>query len=133
MTKIYDSGFRGDCMLEDTEQINCISWLDYNYPEIAPLLFHVVNESMMPVNGRVKAKKKGLRAGVPDMVFLYKVAGYSGLIIELKRKDRTKSPIRKTQKEYLARFSGQGFATAICYGADQFKLCIKEYLQSKPK
>ena len=133
MYKIYDSNFRGKCRLEDTEQIICTDWVDYNYPNLSPLYFHVVNESMMSVQGRVKARRKGLRKGIPDIMFLHPNNGHCGLMVELKREDRTKSRLSKEQKDYLVEFATQGYFTAVCYGAEQFKKCFKEYLHKQSK
>lgn len=131
MQKIYDSGYRGDCNLEDTDLIGLVSWFDFNYPHLKHLLIHVANESMMPVQGRVKAKKKGVRRGVPDLMLLKKNGEYNGLMLELKRKDKTKGRPSKDQKMYNTELSEEGFCCTFCYGLEEAKKCIKEYLQIK--
>ncbi len=132
MIKIYDSGFRGDCPIEDVEQINCTSWFDYQYPQYSRLYWHTVNESNMPVQGRVKAKRKGLRAGVSDIMIMVKKGKYSGLVVELKRKSKTKSTkVSVDQDEFLFEMDEQGFYCAVCYGFEQFEICVKEYLRIK--
>lgn len=131
MKTIYDSNYRGDCNLEDTDLIGLVSWFDFNYPHLKHLLVHVPNESMMPPQGRVKAKKKGLRSGFPDLMLLQKNSEYSGLMLELKRKDGTKGRPSKNQKMYNIELSEEGFCCTFCYGLDQAILCIKEYLQIK--
>ncbi len=85
----------------------------------------------MPVQGRVKAKKKGVRKGVPDLMLLKRNGKYSGLMLELKRKDRTKSKPSKEQKMYNIELSEEGFCCTFCYGLDQALICIREYLQIK--
>ena len=129
--KIYNSGFRGNCDVEDQDQINFTSWFDYQYPHYSPLYFHVVNESMMSVQGRVKAKRKGLKKGVSDIIILLKRGKFSGLIIELKRKDSTKNKASKEQLEFLDEVDEQDFYCAICYGLDEAKKCVQEYLTIK--
>ena len=129
--KIYDTKFRGNCDVEDQDQINFTSWFDYQYPHHSPLYFHVVNESMMNPQGRVKAKRKGLKAGVSDILILLKRGKYSGLIIELKRKDKSKSRISKEQEGFLYEVSEQGFFSAVCYGFEEAQKCVKEYLLIK--
>ena len=131
MKDIYDSKYRGDCNLEDTDLIALVAWFDFNYPHLCHLLIHVANESMMPPQGRVKAKKKGLRSGVPDLMLLKKNGEYSGLMLELKRKDGTKGRPSKSQKMYNIELAEEGFCTTFCYGLDEAKKCIKEYLQIK--
>ena len=82
----------------------------------------------MPIQGRVKAKKKGLKKGVSDIVILLKRGKYSGLIIELKRKDSTKNKASKEQVAFLHEVCEQDFYAAICYGFDEAKKCVQEYL-----
>lgn len=130
-SKIYDSGYRGDCPLEDTDLINLVAWFKHNYPHYSPLLIHVVNESKLPVQARVKLKMKGLQKGFPDLMLLMKNSEYSGLMLELKRKDRTKCRTTVEQKEYAVELAEQGFLTTFCYGLDEAKGCIKEYLTIK--
>lgn len=129
--KIYDSKFKGNCDVEDQDQINFTSWFDYQFPHYSPLYFHVVNESMMAVQGRVKAKKKGLKKGVSDIMILLKRGEYSGLIIELKRKNKSKSKVSTEQMDFLHEVDEQGFYCAVCYGFEQAQKCVKEYLTIK--
>lgn len=131
MKKVYDSGYRGKCNLEDTDLISLVAWFDYNYPQYKHLLVHVANESMMPAQGRVKAKKKGIKRGFPDLMLLIKNSEYSGLMLELKRKDKTKSSSTKEQNEYNVELESEGFCTTFCYGFDEAKKCLIEYLHIK--
>lgn len=129
--KIYDSGYRGICPVEDADQINFTSWFYYQYPHYSTLYFHVVNENTMPVQGRVKAKKKGLKAGVSDIFVMIKRGVYSGLVIELKRQDKTKSRVSIEQQCFLEEMDEQGFYCAVCYGFEQAKKCVQDYLTIK--
>lgn len=128
----YYSGYRGQCNLEDTDLMALVAWFDFNYPHLSHLLIHVPNESMMKVQGRVKAKRKGLRSGVQDLMFLKRNGEYSALMLEMKRKCKTlSSPVSANQKMYKVELIEEGFCTTICYGLDCAKECIKEYLQIK--
>lgn len=130
--KIYNSKHKGNCDIEDQDQINITSWFDYQYPHYSRLYFHVVNENMLPVQGRVKAAKKGLRRGVSDIFIMVKRGKYSGLVIELKRKSKSKSsPVSKDQDEFLFEMDEQGFYCSVCYGFEQAQKCVKEYLTIK--
>lgn len=131
MIKIYDSGYRGNCPLEDTDLINLVAWFSHHYPHLESLLVHVPNESDMPVQGRVKAKMKGVRSGVQDLILFKKQGDYSGLCLELKRRDKAKSKISKNQNNYADEFSNEDFFCSFCYGLDEAKKCIKEYLAIK--
>jgi len=86
---------------------------------------------MMSVQGRVKAKRKGLKKGVSDIMILLKRGEYSGLVIELKRKTKSKSSVSKEQLNFLHEVDEQGFYCAICYGVEEAQKCVKEYLAIK--
>lgn len=130
--KVYFSGYQGECMLEDTDLIALVSWFDYNHEDITDLFVHVVNESKGKVQHRVKLKKKGLRKGFPDTALLKPNGKYHGLFLELKRKcKKASTPVSSDQRRILNALSDQGYFCAVCYGLDEAKKCIKEYLQIK--
>jgi len=133
LIEVYDSEFRGACPLEDTDLANFIAWFDYNYPHLSHLMIHVPNESDMPVQGRVKAKKKGVRSGVPDLLFLYPINGFVGLSIEMKRQDKTKCKVSKNQEMYAQELSAVGYFATFAYGLEESKKALKIYLHSKQK
>ncbi len=129
MIKTYEVKYRGKCPKEDTDLINLVAWFNYQYPHLSPLLVHVVNESQLPVQARVMLKKKGLKKGFPDLMLLIKNKEYSGLMLELKRRDKTKSRTSKEQENYSVELSDQGFSSTFCYGLEQAKKCIQDYLK----
>ena len=130
--RTYFSGHKGACDVEDQDQINTMSWFDCHYPEYETLCFHTMNESMMPVQGRVKAKRKGVKSGVSDIMILINRGEYSGLIIELKRECKQLStPVSPKQRRFLKQADQQGFFCAVCYGFEEAKKCILEYLAIK--
>mgnify|MGYP005996606959 CR=1 FL=1 len=132
MKDVYFSGYKGSCNLEDTDLMALVAWFDFNYPHLKHLLVHVANESMMPVQGRVKAKRKGVRKGFPDLMLLQKNNRFGGLMLELKRKcKRASSELSKEQSMYQVELTEEGFCTTVCYGLDEAKKCLKEYLQIK--
>jgi len=126
--KIYDSGHRGNCPVEDIDQINAVSWFRYHYPQYHYLFFHPVNESRIPVQYRVKLNKCGMLPGMSDCVLLVSTDLHGYALIELKRQDRTKSKISEVQKRVLNAADKNGAFAAVAYGADQFKLAIADYL-----
>ena len=118
--------------LEDTDLMNFIAWFDFNYPHLSFLMIHVPNESDMPVQGRVKAKRKGVRSGVPDLLFLKQPRGLSGLAIEMKRATKKhSSPVSSEQAMYLQELSEENFNSVVAYGLEQAKKATIEYLQYK--
>ncbi len=126
---IFDSGYRGQCPLEEIEQINSVSWFRYNYPEYYYLFFHPVNEAKIPAQYRAKLKKCGLLAGMSDCVLLVPSGGHPYALIELKREDRTKSRLSDDQKKVLNAATDVGAFTAVAYGAKEFKKAVAMYLQ----
>lgn len=71
---------------EDTEQINVVSWADWNmkrYPELK-WLFHVPNGGSRNRMEAVKFKQMGVKAGVSDLCLPYPKGIYHGLFIEMK-------------------------------------------------
>lgn len=120
--------------LEDTDLMNFIAWFDHNYPHFAFLMIHVPNESDMPVQGRVKAKKKGVRSGVPDLLFLKSSGEYAGLAIEMKRATKKhSSKVSDEQMMYLQELSEEDFFCVVAYGLEQAKIAVKDYLHCKYK
>ena len=71
---------------EDTEQINVVSWANWNvnrYPELR-WLFHVPNGGSRNKQEAVKFKQMGVKAGVSDLCLPYPKGIYCGLYIEMK-------------------------------------------------
>ena len=128
MIHTYDSHYRGPCRQERAEQIDCMSWLSYNYPAEYALTFHVPNESRgTPMHYAMRAKE-GVKAGVPDIIHLGGTAKWRCGLFELKRLDRTKSRVSDEQTYFLEAADSAGSFVAICYGFEQFKLAWLDYL-----
>lgn len=75
---------------EDTEQINVVSWANWNmnrYPELK-WLHHVPNGGSRNKQEAVKLKQMGVKAGVSDLCLPYPKGIYCGLYIEMKFGDK---------------------------------------------
>ncbi|HEU5088187.1 MAG TPA: VRR-NUC domain-containing protein [Roseiflexaceae bacterium] len=70
-------------------------------------------------------KAEGVKAGVPDLFLPVARGSHPGLVIELKVGRNTPT---ETQLEWLAHFQSQGWAVAVCYGADAAWNAIRAYL-----
>ena len=115
---------------ETTEQIALFNWAKRTesiLPELA-LMYHVPNEGKRSNGGILKAA--GLKSGVPDICLPVANNGFHGLYIELKF---GKNKATKAQEEYMAMLNAQGYKTAVCYGADEAKAEILDYLQDPDK
>lgn len=112
---------------EDTEQINVVSWANWNvnrYPELR-WLFHVPNGGSRNKQEAVKFKQMGVKAGVSDLHLPYPKGIYCGLFIEMKYGNNRQ---QDTQKEFLADMAAAGHFVATCYSAEEAIKVIEEYL-----
>jgi len=64
---VYGGDYFGECNSEDSDLISFVSWIKFNYPYLANLVYHIPNEAMKPVQGIVTDKKKGVLNGAPDV------------------------------------------------------------------
>ncbi|MFP1683361.1 VRR-NUC domain-containing protein [Alloalcanivorax sp. C16-1] len=111
---------------EHQEQAVVVRWFDMQYPDITGRLFAVPNggDRHRAVAGKLKAE--GVRPGVPDLWLPVPRRGFSGLVIEMKRRKGGKpSP---EQLDWLAWLAEQGFMTVICAGAEAAIESIRGYL-----
>lgn len=111
------------CAAEDDDLISIVAMLKYRHPKIEDVLFHIPNESVMPVQGRVKAKKKGLKSGAPDLLIMTNPV----VAVELKRENYKSSlPNAKTKAHFedqvriLGRMANSGHTSVIAFGYKGF-------------
>jgi hypothetical protein len=112
---------------EDTEQINVVSWAEWNvnrYPELK-WLHHVPNGGSRNKAEAIKLKQMGVKAGVSDLCLPYPKGVYCGLYIEMKFGNNKQ---QGTQKEFLADMAEAGHFVATCYSAEEAIKVIEEYL-----
>lgn len=123
---IFDSGYRGPCNKEDDDGISFYAWVIYHFPEVN--IFHVANESGVSTSaGHIeKRRRKGVTQGVSDYIIL--TPGIKSFaVIELKRKDKTKSKVSKDQIEFLDRVVSDGGYAAVAYGLEEAKKAFLQY------
>ena len=70
-------------------------------------------------------KAAGLKSGVPDICLPVAMGGFHGLYIELKF---GKNKTTKSQDDYIGLLKAQGYKTAVCYGAEEAREEILDYL-----
>lgn len=112
---------------ESLEQIDAYQWFKYSYPQHTLDLFHPVNEQKGRVQYQSKLNQSGRLKGVSDLVLLYPCNGKPYAIFELKR--RHTGSVSKEQKAFLNRHAELGAFACICFGAEQFKKAVTDYLQ----
>lgn len=118
---VFDSGYRGDCPKEETDQISYGLWMQHRFPDV--LWFHVPNETGTRSGPQFveKRRRMGVRSGVSDNVILTRGINHKCALIELKRRDKTKSKVSKSQTDVLEEAIVEGHFGAIAYGLDEIK------------
>ena len=126
---VYGGDYFGPCNSEDADLISFMSWLRFNYPHLKNISYHIPNESMKPVQGRVMDKKKGVLDGAPDVC----IALTPGVYIEFKRRCVKLSLANKRQREHFQRqlevlsaMASAGNRCFVAFGLDAGKNIIKE-------
>lgn len=118
---VFDSGYRGDCPKEETDQISYGLWMQHSFPDV--LWFHVPNETGTRSGPQFveKRRRMGVRSGVSDNVILTHGINHKCGLIELKRRDKTKSKVSKSQTDVLEEAIVEGHFGAIAYGLEEIK------------
>lgn len=109
---------------ESNEQILLFQWL-----EIQGInnIFAIPNGGSRNILEAKSLKKQGVKAGVPDIFLAEMRNGYGGLFIELKI---GKNKLTNKQKEWLDILNNSGYKCVVCYGFDEAKNVILNYLNN---
>ena len=117
-------------MSEAQEQAALIQWARLQSGRYPPLRFlhHIPNGGSRHPAEAANLKRQGVKPGVPDLCLPFPVGGKHGLYIEMKwGKNRPTS----AQREWLEGLAALGYATAVCYSAEEAIDVIKRYLRGK--
>ncbi|MGL4939393.1 VRR-NUC domain-containing protein [Shewanella sp.] len=128
--------------LEDQHQMALMRWARsarvpaFGYvpagAKVADFLIHIPNGgSRHPVEA-VKLKAMGTKAGVSDLFFAVPGGCKAGLWIELKApftSSKDKNYPTKEQREWMQKMDAAGYGAQLCYGWDQAKEAITNYMQ----
>ena len=101
---------------EEHEQLALVQWLELHKIKYT----HVPNEGKHKVQYRVKQKRLGVKAGVPDLlIFDPPPANLEnvGTAIELKRREGGR--VTPEQSAWLCALHDRGWAVAVCRGASE--------------
>lgn len=114
--RVYgDQSWRGDCPTESAEQVTFINRLRTRWPDtLGRVVVHIQNEGKRHAWQAQRDKAAGMTAGAADIV----VPGRVTLLIELKRRDHTKSRFQPGQVEYLQAAHDMGAFACVALGAD---------------
>lgn len=131
MVKVMSQQYKAPCNSESLEQQFLFRWCAFSegkYPELK-LLYHIPNEGKRSKSTGGRMKAEGLRAGVPDLCLPVARGKYHGLYIEMKREKGSKHT--DIQKQWQADLCEQGYCAVVCYGWEDAKNMIEEYLNLK--
>lgn len=118
-----DTAFRGDCPPESNEQVTFFAQLRKRYPELGAIAIHPRNEGKRGHYQVQREKAEGMTPGAADVV----IPGCPALVIELKRRDHTKSSWQKGQQEYLLACKAQGATVAVALGWEAAMRAVEEW------
>ncbi|MCL2579347.1 MAG: VRR-NUC domain-containing protein [Oscillospiraceae bacterium] len=114
---------------EASEQSALFSWARHNegrHPALR-LMFAIPNGGSR-AGGKIEGahlKAQGVRAGVPDVFIAAPIGCFHGLFIELKAEG---GRVQENQREWLTALSAAGYRAIVCYGFEQAKNEIEQYL-----
>lgn len=109
---------------ELSEQEVVVDYCDlYDIP-----IVHIPNEGKRSLAYGAQMKRAGMRKGFPDLFIPVARLKYHGLFIEMKYGRGKVSP---EQVKWLTRLKKEGYATAVCYSADEAVSLITKYLERK--
>jgi hypothetical protein len=114
-------------MTEHAEQVATVTWFRLQHKKYAKCLFSIPNGGVRHIGTAVKLKAEGGMAGVPDLFLMIPAAEYHGLFIEMKVKG---GKVSSSQKEFMTVATAMGYKAVVCYGFDEAKDAITNYLQS---
>lgn len=93
-------------------------------------LFHVPNgEKRDAITGN-RLKAMGVKPGVPDLMLPVAMAGFHGLVIEMKKTGEGKTT--DEQNKWLTHFVSQDWMVAVCYSAREAHAVLCDYFGIDP-
>jgi hypothetical protein len=117
---------------EAKEQEAIFQWarLQENVHTELKLLFAIPNGGSRHKLEAYSLKRQGVKSGLPDMMLPIARENYHGLFIELKV---GKNKTSESQNYWLEQLEKQGYRVHICYGFEQTRETILEYLSLPQK
>lgn len=118
--------------LEEAEQIALFQWRDIAVKVIPELRWLHSSLNGVPLSPGLAAKMRrmGMTSGVVDVFLPVVRNGYSGLYIEMKRRNGVKSDLSDAQSEFISFARAQGYMADWCKGWEMAKDMILFYLET---
>jgi hypothetical protein len=123
-----NTGYKPQPPKEDQEQEALMRWAAYQsgkFPELS-LLYHIPNGGSRNKAEARALRRRGVKAGVPDLCLPVARSSFHGLYIELKR--QTGGRITDNQDEWIDSLIGQGYRVEVCKGFQAAVDVILDYL-----
>lgn len=111
-------------------QADLFKWAElfkWKYPELK-MMFHVANGGRRDLVEGYHLKQQGVKSGVPDICLPVPRGKFAGLFLELKAKG---GRLQDNQKIWLDDLARQGYKAVVCFGFDEAKAAIENYLQGE--
>lgn len=125
-----DQSFRGNCPKEDSDLISFISWLEWTHKDYFALFIHQKNEGKRTWQQVAADKRKrSINKGVSDVVIPVQLP----LVMEVKRKDHTKSGWEDGQLIYLETAKKHGAFVCAALGFEGQIEAFNYWLKLKGK
>lgn len=106
---------------EHSEQANFVTWFRWNFPDV--LIFAIPNAAIRGPMESAKLKAEGMTPGIPDL-FIPEWMVW----IEMKRHGGMLSDPQRKIGAYL---SAHGYETFVCFGAQDAKDTVLEFLRKR--
>ena len=113
ITVYGDQSWRGKCPLEVAEQVSFLCLLRAEFPTLAEIAVHIRNEGKRTKRQGAQQKAEGMKTGASDII----IPCNPPMLIELKRRDHTKSSSSGKQLKYLIDSQEQGAFACYALGA----------------
>lgn len=124
-----DPSYRGNCPLESAEQATFFAQLRKRYPDTwGVLALHPKNEGKRrggQFHQLARDKALGLAPGAADVI----IPGCPTFVVEIKRRDHTKSAWQKGQLEYLEAAQQAGCFVGLALGWEGAWQAFEEWLK----
>jgi hypothetical protein len=115
-----------NAMTEHQEQVITIKWFRLQYPKLSNCLWAIPNGGVRNIGTAIKLKSEGVLAGVPDLFLMIPKNCFHGLFIEMKIQGGKLQP---NQKEFLKLANALEYKAVVCYGFEEAKKVISDYLK----
>lgn len=122
-----NADWRGVCALEMAEQISFLALLAVDFPVFADVAVHIANEGKRSARRGAQMKLEGLNKGACDIF----IPSVPPILIELKRRDHTKSAVSSDQIKYILNAKKIGANACIAIGAQGAIAAVRHYVQQK--